>query len=599
MMVTIFVGVTAAFLAWRERPEPGATSLAALLVGQCWWSVFFIFEIQATTLAGKVLWSNVQWVGVVVIPVAWLSFALSYTGQDRYLTRRSIAALSVIPVSTVLFAATTDAHSVLYLESTLVAERGFPVLERTPGVWFWVITGYTYLLGFLGSIPLLRLVRSDALAFRGQSVALLIGTLAPWTSNVLFLAGATPLPGLDPTPIAFAVSGVAYLGALSRFRLLGTSPSPNHRARRLVFERMHERAVVVDRHDYVVDLNESAAETLGYAPREALGLPVSTVVPEYETLPTDGSMSGYLTLPDDDGDPYDVTVTEVTDSRGRTIGRVVTFHDVSDYLRRQQRLEVLNRALRHNIRNETNLIYGYADLLGERATDEAAIIKERALAIDDMGQKARTIIDVFEHARNPVDHVPLRVLLRESVSSVRSTFPAVTVDCGPIPADVYVSAGLDPVFDNVVENAAEHNTDPDPRVWIDVHVDDGDGDGDRDGDDVGGDGGSVRVVVSDNGPTIDAYERSVLERGTETPLEHGSGLGLWLITWGTQIAGGQVTFAENEPTGSVVTIEVPMLDPPARSWEHDGRAQDDEAGHGDDGDEETADGRGTESAKNA
>jgi signal transduction histidine kinase len=281
-------------------------------------------------------------------------------------------------------------------------------------------------------------------------------------------------------------------------------------------------------------------------------------------------MSGYLTLPDDDGDPYDVTVTGITDSRGRTIGRVITFHDVSDYLRQQQRLEVLNRALRHNIRNETNLIYGYADLLGEQETDEAAIIKERALAIDDMGQKARTIIDVFEHARNPVDHVPLRVLLRESVSSVRDAFPAVTVDCGPIPADVYVSAGLDPVFANVVENAAEHNTDPDPCVWIDVRVDDSGGDG----DDVDGDGGSVRVVVSDNGPTIDEYERSVLERGTETPLEHGSGLGLWLITWGTQIAGGQVTFAENEPTGSVVTIEVPVLDPPARSWERDGRTDD-------------------------
>ena len=72
----------------------------------------------------------------------------------------------MIPVLTVLFAATTDAHSVLYLESALVVERGFPILERTPGPWFWVITGYTYLLGFLGSIPLLRLVRSDALVVR-------------------------------------------------------------------------------------------------------------------------------------------------------------------------------------------------------------------------------------------------------------------------------------------------------------------------------------------------------------------------------------------------------------------------------------------------
>jgi PAS domain S-box-containing protein len=557
LLVTVFVGMTAALLAWRERPEPGARSLSALLAGQCWWSVFFVFELQATTLAGKVLWSNVQWIGVVLIPVAWLLFALEYTGQDHHVTPRSLAVLAVVPALTVLFALTTDHHSILYVESRLVERGGLFVLDRTPGPWFWVITAYTYLLGLLGSIPLIGLVRSDALPFRGQSIALLVGTLAPWASNVFFLVGATPLPGLDPTPVAFTVSGVAYLGALTRFRLLGTSPSPNRRARRLVFERMHERAVVVDSHDYVVDMNESAAETLGISSREALGRPAREVVPAYETLPADGQADGYLRLPGDAGDrPYEVTVTRITDSHARTVGRVITFHDVSDYLRQQQRLEVLNRALRHNIRNETNLIYGYADLLASEGGREVDIIKERALAIDEMGQKARDIVDLFEQGRSTDDAAPLGTLLDECVSSVRRSYPDVTVDCGSVPDDVSVSTVLRPVLSNVVENAAEHNTNPEPHVWVDVERDGGDGEDGKDAE-------RVRIAVADNGPTIDAYERSVLERGTETPLEHGSGLGLWLITWGAQIAGGRVTFTEREPTGSVVTVEVPTC--PAES----------------------------------
>jgi sensor histidine kinase regulating citrate/malate metabolism len=52
----------------------------------------------------------------------------------------------------------------------------------------------------------------------------------------------------------------------------------------------------------------------------------------------------------------------------------------------------------------------------------------------------------------------------------------------------------------------------------------------------------------------------VLDSGTETALQHGSGLGLWLVKWGTEIVGGSVSFDRNEPTGTVVTATVPWGD---------------------------------------
>ena len=544
MLVTIVVGTTAALLAWRERPEPGATPLAAMLAGQVWWSVFFVFELRAPTLARKVFYSNVQWVGVVVIPVAWLLFALEYTGRDRYLRRRYVALLSVVPAVTVLLALTGDPYGLLYIETSLVSEEGTAALRRVGGPWFWVATGYTYLLGLFGSIPLLGLVRSDALPFRGQSLALLVGTLAPWAGNALFLVGAVPMDGIDPTPVLFAVSGVAYLGAITRFRLLGTSPSPKHRAGRLVFERMRDGAVVVDRHDRVVDMNDRAAAVLDVDPSAALGVPAAEVVPNYCQLPAEGQSSRHFSTGEGiNAARYDATVTAVSDVHGEPLGRVVAFHDVSDHLRRQQRLEVLNRVLRHNIRTETNLIHGNADLIDAEG-DRVEAVKEGAARIETVSDKARDAIDIFERGRRSADAVALSSVLRECVERVHECYPDVTVDCETDGELGTVPSVLTPVLHNVVENAAEHNPAADPRVWIRATRADGE----------------VRVRVADDGPGIADYERAVLRRGNETALKHGSGLGLWLIAWGTDMAGGELTIADREGGGTVVTATVPTVD---------------------------------------
>jgi len=541
MLATVAVGTTAAMLAWRERPEPGATPLAAMLAGQVWWSTFFVFELRAPTLAGKTLYSNVQWVGVVLIPVAWLLFALEYTGRDRYLRPRYVALLSVVPAATVGFALAGDPYDLLYLDTTLVADGGAATLRRVGGPWFWIVTGYTYLLGLLGSIPLLGLVGSDALPFRGQSLALLVGTVAPWASNALFLAGAVPSGGLDPTPVLFAVSGVAYLGAITRFRLLGTSPSPNHRAGRLVFERMRDGAVVVDRHDRVVDMNERAAAVLDVEPSAALGAPAEEVVPNFHRLPEEGQSSRHFSTGEGlNADRYDATVTAVSDVRGGALGRVVAFHDVSDHLRRQQRLEVLNRVLRHNIRTETNLIHGNADLIDAEG-DRVEAVKGGAARIEEISDKARDVIDIFERGRRSDDGVALSAVLRECVDTLRDRYPDAAVDCEADDGLGTVPSALTPVLHNVVENAVEHNPAAEPRVWIRTTRTDGE----------------VRVRVADDGPGIADHERAVLERGNETALKHGSGLGLWLIAWGTDMTGGELTIADRESGGTAVTVTVP------------------------------------------
>ncbi|WP_066413682.1 histidine kinase N-terminal 7TM domain-containing protein [Halorubrum aethiopicum] len=535
---SVAIGVSAAILAWRARPNPGAMPLVWLLAGQSWWSTCIVFSLSAGTAAEAVFWTRVGWVGVMTVPVAWILFSLEYTGRDEYLTRRNVALLAVIPALTVALALTEEYHGLLYVREVGVTARGSVLVEQG-GIWYVVAAGYTYLLAVLGIVPILGLLSSGATAFRGQSAALIVGVVTPWATNVLYNLGAFPNVGIDPTPIAFAISGVAYLGAIDRFRMFGANPAPAWRAKQFLFDHIHEGVVVVDGHDTIVEMNRAAAETLEVDVKRAVGSRGTEMLPLSEPFRTDGERELLTVGTGSASRSYDVGVSELTDRHGGTLGYVFTLHDVTRYLQQQQRLKVLNRVLRHNIRTETNIIQGYA----ERTSGETAeTITQRTARIVEISEKGRDAIDLFEDTVNDRGGTSLVGLLERSLDDARDAFPAVEFELEYPAEDAAVSEGLSVVLNNLIENAALHNDGEDRRVTVTAELDD-----DR-----------ARLRVVDNGPGIDDYELDVLNSGTETPLRHASGLGLWLVKWGTEVIDGSVTFESNDPTGTVVTATVPV-----------------------------------------
>jgi signal transduction histidine kinase len=71
----------------------------------------------------------------------------------------------------------------------------------------------------------------------------------------------------------------------------------------------------------------------------------------------------------------------------------------------------------------------------------------------------------------------------------------------------------------------------------------------------------VEITVADDGPGIPDIELDVLAENQETPLKHGSGLGLWLIDWLVDHLDGELTFESREPRGTIVTVRLPREPP--------------------------------------
>lgn len=65
---------------------------------------------------------------------------------------------------------------------------------------------------------------------------------------------------------------------------------------------------------------------------------------------------------------------------------------------------------------------------------------------------------------------------------------------------------------------------------------------------------SVTIRIADDGPGIPVHEQTAILSGPETPLEHGSGVGLWLANWIAESLDSELAFNQREPTDTTVTV---------------------------------------------
>lgn len=544
LVVTVGTCVTVGILAWRERPEPGAIPLSILMTGVCYWATVLFFRLGASELSAKIYWFDAGWPGIVLIPVAWILFALDYTGRSQYIDRKLVIALSIVPVISAVIGLTNAYHNLMYVDQMLVQQQGDAVMERTPGPWFWVISVYTLVLGVAGVVPFIQFALSDVETFRGQSVAIAVGALTPVCTSALYLVGQLPTSGVDPTPISFTVSGVAFLGALTRFQLFSQSPAPIQPAQQTVFDRMQEGIIILDQQDAIIDINEQAADILEQPPESVLGESIQAQVPDIAAVIDASGESQQCSLGAANR-TYNVSVNEIVDSHGRVVGRIITLYDITEFVRQQQQIEVLDRVFRHNIRTRTQVIVGNADYLATKNSEtKAEKIQETAMEIEALSDDIRTILDIFERGREPPEPAEATEILTDCLSAVEEQHPDVSLDCETNLNGESIDVMLREVFYNVIKNAAEHNTAADPTVWVTAAVENN----------------SVVVVVADNGPGIDEHELALINQGGETPLEHGTGFGLAIAVWGTEYADGSISFEQREPSGLRVRVTVPTVE---------------------------------------
>jgi PAS domain S-box-containing protein len=327
------------------------------------------------------------------------------------------------------------------------------------------------------------------------------------------------------------------------------------------FERtvdaMEHALYVTDTDGTITFVNPAFTEMTGFEPAEAIGETPAILKSDYHDDEYYEQLWNTITAGDvwnksvvnerKNGERYhaDQTIVPVTDGSGTIESYVAVQTDITKRWNREKQLEVLDRILRHNLRNDLNVIHARATMLEEKARDDlqphAIAILSKSRELIRTANKEREIVQLLTGPRCQREQ-HISAVARNAVDRVGQTYPdaELTTD---IQDDVHWAASpkLNRAIEELLVNAIVHNDTEQPTVKLSVDTYPN----------------RVEVMVADDGPGIPGSETAILEAPDSLdPLFHGSGLGLWLVYWIAKRSQGTVTFAENEPRGSVVTLRI-------------------------------------------
>ncbi len=364
-VVSGVLSLAVAVPAWRRRRAPGALPFALFMFAMAEWSLGNALEMFRSDLAGKSFWAALEYLGIACVAPAWFAIGVELSGRREWLSRRNVGLLLAIPVLTQLLIWTNGYHGLVRYNIRLDTSGPFSVITKTYGPWFWVMTGYSYVLILLGTVMIARTLLGRAQPYRGQAMVFIVGAAAPWISNMLYVSGLSPIPRLDITPIAFTVTGLATTWGLFRYRLLDIVPV----AWATVLESMGAGVMVVDAQGRVVDVNPAAESMTGWRPDRVMGRSVFEVLAAWpgvlEAYRDEERAGDELILEAGDGErSFEFRFSPLFGPRRDLLGRLAVINDITEQRRAQSQLVKYQRILAA-MEERARLLRDLHDSLGE------------------------------------------------------------------------------------------------------------------------------------------------------------------------------------------------------------------------------------------
>jgi len=542
----------------RYRGQPGVTWFLGVLAAQALWCFAYGVGLFVFDPTLRVVFEAVVWVGIVWTGLTFLAFALSYTGRGDVVASPAFGVAAVFGAVASLLAVTNPLHGLFWTDFRLDPVFGVATVTYTLRPLAYLTIGVATLAVVAGVVLLVDTFLNYGPLYRRETAAVAVSALPPGLALLGWAGGVGPVPQLNLAPVMFVPHVALDAYAFGRAELFERNPTTVRAAERTAIDDLADPIVIADREGRIVRLNAAAREAFvdggPSSPNEAvLDRPVEALLGV--DLAFDGENDTFEYRTAGERRTYAVSVSPLADPSETHVGWTVVCSDVTAQERRRQQLEVFNRVLRHNLRNDAGVVHGYADFLVDRLDDDelrrmADAIERRSAALESLGEKARTVETLLDG--EPRAELSVGSLVERVVADARDASPDADVHLD-VRVDVTAplrERTLEAAVENLVENAVRHHDGDgveraDGGAWVQVTV-------------AHDAAGTLVVDVADDGPGIPAAELDAIEAGEETDLQHGSGLGLWVVHWAVTMLGGDVAYADREPRGTVATLRVPI-----------------------------------------
>jgi diguanylate cyclase (GGDEF)-like protein/PAS domain S-box-containing protein len=333
-LLALFLSATLTFsltlYAWSHRDTPGAVAFFWMMVGATGWSLFAGLILLSRTPGEAMLLSKIWHTFIAIVPLAWLAFALNYTGRADWLQQPlHLVSVAAIPALMVLFAWVDQMHHLLISDLTFYKDGAIMLWSVSFKPLFYVQVIYSYMLVFTGVILVGQSAVSTFRPYRWQAFSLILGALAPVLGSIPATFNHSIL---SFTPVGLAFTGLVFALALFRFQLLDLKPV----ARNALVDLINDPMLVIDDRNRIVDLNPASARMLGRPVEEMIGKPAERSLylwePVVKRLQFHADRQEEISLHiHGEKRQYDLHLAHLGNHPGGQSGRLIVLHDITEH----------------------------------------------------------------------------------------------------------------------------------------------------------------------------------------------------------------------------------------------------------------------------
>lgn len=430
VIIGAFLSVVTALFVWR-RGGPQTTISLVILLSAVEWLLAYALELSLAGMAAKVFWNKMQYVGGTILATGLLVLALQAVGNEKWVTRRNIILINIVPIICLIFVFTNEYHGLVWPEHYLIQKNGYIWLDHPHGIVYWLYVTYLQLLVLINISLMVWAIFQSQHYYRRQAALILLGLLLPFIVSLVQSLGFRLWEPLNLIQMSYVLAIVPVIWGLFRLHIGDLIPV----ARAAVFDGIDDCVIVLDDRLRIIDVNDTALALFQRRARELVGESIDHVWPN-------GRFSQKVVLPDKSPGMrrehqfqqarqsrevgqevvlgsdkntriYDMRISSLFDWRGAIMTYIIVMRDISQRVQTEKALQKVNQQLSYE--------------LGERLKAERQIkesLTEKEILLKEIHHRVKNNLQVISSMLNLqssyVADAPSLSIFQDSQNRVRS-----------------------------------------------------------------------------------------------------------------------------------------------------------------------------------
>ena len=312
---------------------------SVVFLGCLLWMIGNLLELGMIDTQVKIFMNYIKYVSSEIVIIAWFIFFIYFIGYKKWLSKRNIIFISIIPFIMILSVFTNEYHHLFFKNINLITYRSSLVLGIEGGPLFWLDLAYTILLITIAAGLITRILVKSYHIYKWQiSVFLVINTI------ILAIAlidkfSINIFPYLSKTPLVFVIGMTVLILTLSKSKISEIVPA----AREFVLDSMEDGILILDNKSNIMDLNLFMKKIMNPLSNNYIGKSVEEFLPGLKSIMEKPNNCKELEISKNKKSKiFDAKISDLLNSKEVKIGKVVVLRDITTRKNNENKIKYLS-----------------------------------------------------------------------------------------------------------------------------------------------------------------------------------------------------------------------------------------------------------------